>query len=74
MACIEHGVIIYILVCLVSQEEVIKVVFQSLKVATSKLENCQNLELRSRIMDEIRVQRIIPHESRYVLLQRHGIG
>ncbi|CAL1366499.1 unnamed protein product [Linum trigynum] len=43
MACIEHGVIIYTLVCLVAQEDVIKVVFQSLKVATSKLENCQKI-------------------------------
>ncbi|CAL1390232.1 unnamed protein product [Linum trigynum] len=35
--------IFYILVCLVAQEEVIKVVFQGLKVATSKLENCQKM-------------------------------
>ncbi|CAL1357406.1 unnamed protein product [Linum trigynum] len=77
---------IFPMVCFVDPDDVIKVVFQGLKVAISKLENCQNivkaetvfkkltLELHSRVMDEIRVQRLIPHESRYVLLQRHGIG
>ncbi|CAL1358691.1 unnamed protein product [Linum trigynum] len=77
---------IFPMVCFVDPYDVIKVFFQGLKVATSKLENCQNLvkaetvfkkptlELHSRSMDEIRVQRLIPHESRYVLLQRHGIG
>ncbi|CAL1406139.1 unnamed protein product [Linum trigynum] len=84
--CIADKVSIFPMVCFVDPDDVIKVVFQGLKFATSKLENCQNLvkaetvfkkptlELHSRSMDEILVQRLIPHESRYVLLQRHGIG
>ncbi|CAI0464940.1 unnamed protein product, partial [Linum tenue] len=66
--------------------DVIKVVFQGLKVATSKLENCQKmakaencfvkptLELNSRSMDLIRDQRLLQHETRYVYIPREGIG
>ncbi|CAL1383227.1 unnamed protein product [Linum trigynum] len=77
---------IYPMVCLMDSNDVIKVVFQGLKVATSKLENCQKmtkaencsvrptLELNSRRMDGIQVKRLPQNETRYVCEQREGIG
>ncbi|CAL1369585.1 unnamed protein product [Linum trigynum] len=74
------------MVCFMDPEDVIKVVFQVLKYATSKLENCQKmvksgncfvkptLELNSRSMDMIRDHRLLQHENRNVYLPREGIG
>ncbi|CAL1413195.1 unnamed protein product [Linum trigynum] len=74
------------MVCFVDPDDVIKVVFQGLQVATSKLENCQKmvksgncfvkptLELDSRSMDLIQDQRLPQHETRYVYVQREGTG
>ncbi|CAL1353524.1 unnamed protein product [Linum trigynum] len=76
------------MICFLDPDDVIKVVFQCLKVATSKLENCQKqkiaeaencfvkptLELNSRSMDLIQVQRLPQHETKYVYVQREGIG
>ncbi|CAL1379290.1 unnamed protein product [Linum trigynum] len=76
----------FLMVCFEDPEDVIKVIFQGLKVATSKLENCQKmakagncflkptLELNSRSMDGSHVKRLPQHETRYVYLPREGIG
>ncbi|CAL1400308.1 unnamed protein product [Linum trigynum] len=84
--CFSDKVTIFLMVCFMDPEDVIKVVFQVLKVATSKLENCQKmakagncfvkstLELSSRSMDPIRDQRLLQHQTRYVFEQREGIG
>ncbi|CAL1381933.1 unnamed protein product [Linum trigynum] len=84
--CFADKVVMFSMVCLVEPDDVIKVVFQGLKVATSKLENCQkmvksgncfvkpNLELNSRSMDMIRDQRLLQHETRNVYLPREGMG
>ncbi|CAL1401815.1 unnamed protein product [Linum trigynum] len=79
-------VTIFPMVCFMDPEDVIKVIFPVLKVATLKLENCQKmakaencfvkptLELNSRIMDGIQVKRLPQHETRYFYVQREGIG
>ncbi|CAL1394502.1 unnamed protein product [Linum trigynum] len=84
--CFADNVTIFPMVCFMGPEDVIKVVFQVLKVATLKLENCQKmtkaencsvkptLELNSRSMDGIQVKRLPQHKTRYVCEQREGIG
>ncbi|CAL1410715.1 unnamed protein product [Linum trigynum] len=83
---IVDKVSMFSMICFVKPDDVIKIVFQDLKVATSKLENCQKmakaencfvkptLELNSRSMDLIRDQRLLQHETRNVYLPREGIG
>ncbi|CAI0381394.1 unnamed protein product [Linum tenue] len=72
--------------CLVSQDEVYKVIFQTSKDASWKAENClqmaksvncfvkTTLKLNLRSMDLIQVKSLPQHESRYVYLPREGIG
>ncbi|CAL1394800.1 unnamed protein product [Linum trigynum] len=84
--CFADKVFLFPMVCSVDSDDVIKVVFQGLKVATSKLENCQKmvksgncfvkptLELNSRSMDLLQVQRLPQHKTRYVYVQMEGIG
>ncbi|CAL1363310.1 unnamed protein product [Linum trigynum] len=85
-ACFTHKVVMFPMVCFVDPEDVFKVVFQGLKVAISKMENCQKmakaencfvkptLELNSRSMELIQVQSLPQNETRYVYVQREGIG
>ncbi|CAL1391186.1 unnamed protein product [Linum trigynum] len=84
--CLEDKHFLYNMAWDSGSYKVVKAVFQGLKVAVSKLANCQNLaksggmvrkvtlELHSGKMGSNQGRIFVPHESVFVFLQKQGIG